>query len=462
MSARAKLFVWGVTVVGSIAVADATYAFATSFPGPWWLILAALTLISGTATVRLPSTPATISVSETFLFAAVILFGPAAGVMMVVLESVIIGVRRLRAGTRIPHLLFNVAAPSLALWAGAASYSAFGIPPLVDLQPDQSVPISQLILPLTVFTLVYFCLSSGLVAVAVALTRGLPPFKVWRDDFAWLFLNFLAGGSIAAILVAYTKRVDWTSLAVTIPLLLVLYMTFRTSMARVADAHKHLGELNALYLTTIQTLAAAIDAKDQVTHDHIRRVQRFALALAGGLGVRDELQLRAIQAAAMLHDTGKIAVPDAILNKPEPLDPAELAVMRQHASVGADIVASIQFPYPVEPIVRHHHENWDGSGYPSGLMGTDIPIGARILSVVDCFDALTSDRPYRRRLTDDEAIALISARRGSLYDPLVVDAFVALLPELQRENAMSAAREGTPDPALPLARSRTASAQLRA
>ena len=196
-----------------------------------------------------------------------------------------------------------------------------------------------------------------------------------------------------------------------------------TSLARVADANKHLEELNTLYLATVQTLAAAIDAKDQVTHGHIRRVQHYAVELAKALGVRDQLQLKAIQAAAVLHDTGKIAVPEAILNKPGPLDRDEFAIMKQHAAVGADIISAINFPYPVEPIVRHHHENWDGSGYPTGLVGTAIPIGARILAVADCFDALTSDRPYRLSMSDAEALAIISDRRGKTDDPLVVDTF---------------------------------------
>jgi diguanylate cyclase (GGDEF)-like protein/putative nucleotidyltransferase with HDIG domain len=167
----------------------------------------------------------------------------------------------------------------------------------------------------------------------------------------------------------------------------------------------------------------AIDAKDQITHGHIRRVQAFAVALAQRMGVVDDKLIRAIEAAALLHDMGKLAVPEYILNKPGRLTPAEFEKMKLHASVGADILSAIDFPYPVVPIVRHHHENWDGSGYPSGLKGTDIPIGARILSVVDCFDALTSDRPYRPRLSDDEALQILKERRGTMYDPLIVDTF---------------------------------------
>jgi diguanylate cyclase (GGDEF)-like protein/putative nucleotidyltransferase with HDIG domain len=167
----------------------------------------------------------------------------------------------------------------------------------------------------------------------------------------------------------------------------------------------------------------AIDAKDQVTHGHIRRVQLHATNLARQVGVRDEKLLKAVEAAALLHDMGKLAVPEYILNKPGKLTAAEFEKMKLHASVGADILSAIEFPYPVVPIVRHHHENWDGTGYPAGLKGTDIPIGARILSVVDCFDALTSDRPYRPKLSDEEALAILIERRGTMYDPLIVDTF---------------------------------------
>ena len=201
-------------------------------------------------------------------------------------------------------------------------------------------------------------------------------------------------------------------------------------MGRVEDANRHLEQLNTLYMSTIETLAMAIDAKDQITHGHIRRVQTYALGLASKMGVTDPQLMRAIEAAALLHDMGKLAVPEYILNKPGPLTPAEFEKMKLHASVGADILSAIDFPYPVVPIVRHHHENWNGNGYPDGIAGTDIPIGARILSVVDCFDALTSDRPYRPRLSDREALEILAARRGTMYDPLVVDTFALVHTEI--------------------------------
>jgi diguanylate cyclase (GGDEF)-like protein len=134
---------------------------------------------------------------------------------------------------------------------------------------------------------------------------------------------------------------------------------------------------------------------------------------------------------------GKLAVPEYILNKPGRLTPAEFEKMKLHASVGADILSAIDFPYPVVPIVRHHHENWDGTGYPDGLKGTEIPIGARILSVVDCFDALTSDRPYRPRLANDEAIKILIQRRGGMYDPLIVDTFIQVHERIAPESLPS-------------------------
>ena len=247
---------------------------------------------------------------------------------------------------------------------------------------------------------------------------------MWTNNFVWLSLNYFGGASVAFLFVGFNRTIDLGYVGVIVPLLLVLYFTFKTTMGRVEDADKHVEQLNRLYMSTIETLAMAIDAKDQVTHGHIRRVQAHATSLAREVGVRDETLLKAIEAAALLHDMGKLAVPEYILNKPGKLTETEFEKMKLHASVGADILSAIDFPYPVVPIVRHHHENWDGTGYPSGLRGTDIPIGARVLSVVDCFDALTSDRPYRPKLSDEEALAIVMQRRGSMYDPLVVDTFM--------------------------------------
>jgi diguanylate cyclase (GGDEF)-like protein/putative nucleotidyltransferase with HDIG domain len=403
------------------------------YPVGWnWLLLAFLTLVSGSATVKLPTVPATISISETFVFTSVLLFGPAAGTLTVALDALVISLWLARRGHPLYRIAFNIFALPAALWVGAHLYYLVGdVPPLHG--SHDPVEITRLVLPLSVFILTYFFLNSWLIAIAISLEKRLSATSVWRENFALLSLNYFGGASVAALLVTYTRNIDYTYLAFVLPLLAVLYFTFWASMRRVEDANRHLVQLNKLYLSTIETLAMAIDAKDQITHGHIRRVQHYAVALAKKMGITDQAQISAIEAASLLHDMGKLAVPEYILNKPGRLTPAEFEKMKLHASVGADILSAIDFPYPVVPIVRHHHENWDGTGYPDGLRGGDIPIGARILSVVDCFDALTSDRPYRPRLSDNEAFQILAERRGSMYDPLVVDTFMRVSTEITLE-----------------------------
>jgi putative nucleotidyltransferase with HDIG domain len=279
-------------------------------------------------------------------------------------------------------------------------------------------------MPLGVMAACYFLINSGLLATVVGAQTGRAPFKVWREHFLGLGPNYAAGAALALLLVV-VYQLDIIAIALIPPILFISYLTLQSSFGRLEDSKRHVEKLNCLYLSTVETLATAIDAKDEVTHGHIRRVQGAAVGLAKELGITDEPTLKAIEAGGLLHDTGKIAVPEHILNKPGKLTAAEFEKMKLHAPIGADILSSIDFPYPVVPIVRHHHENWDGTGYPDGLRGTDIPIGARILSVVDCFDALTSDRPYRSRMTNETAIAILLERRGTMYDPAIVDVFVA-------------------------------------
>jgi putative nucleotidyltransferase with HDIG domain len=389
-------------------------------PPPHWLILAALTLLTGTFTVKVPAVSARISVSEAFVFTSVLLYGPAVGTLIVALDCVVMSIWadvRTRSNVR---TLFNVSSVSLAIWATSNLFFAvLGVTP----EHVRSLSLAQLSWPLFAFAGSYFLFNSGLVAVALAVDRQQNIFTLWTQNFPWLSLNYFGGASVAALLVAYTRSVDLGALGIIIPLLIISYLTYRTSLGRVEDATRHVEQVNALYMSTIEALAMAVDAKDQITHGHIRRVQVYAVELAERLGVSDPQQLQAIAAAALLHDMGKLAIPEHILNKPGKLTTAEFEKMKQHANIGADLLSSIPFPYPVVPIVRHHHENWDGSGYPNKVAGTDIPLGARILSVVDCFDALTSDRPYRPRLSDQDAFAILQERRGTMYDPLIVDTF---------------------------------------
>lgn len=393
-------------------------------PLPWqWFLLAALTLLSGSATVRLPSVPASLSISETFVFTAVLLYGTDAGTLIVALDGLAISFWIAKRRHELYRALFNTCAPAVSVWFSARLFFyVSNISPLV-VGPTS---LDRILPALGLFAATYFCLNTWLITFAIVAETHLHPLSVWRYNFFWLSLNYFFGASLAFLLVIYTRDIDVRYIGVIVPLLLVLYFTFKNSSARVEDANRHVEQVDRLYLSTIETLAMAIDAKDQVTHGHIRRVQAYAVGLAHHIGITDKKLIRAIEAAALLHDMGKLAVPEYILNKPGKLTAAEFEKMKLHASVGADILSAIDFPYPVVPIVRHHHEHWDGHGYPDSLKGIDIPIGARILAVVDCFDALTSDRPYRRRLSDSEALRIVIERRGSMYDPLIVDTFARM------------------------------------
>jgi len=422
-SAAGRVYLWTVIGAGVAVVLGSIYRLHQQQIGNQWFILAALTLVSGSATVRLPSTFASISISETFVFTAVLLYGPAAGTVIVALDGLVGSYWIAKRHDEIHRPLFNMAAPALSAWCSAhLFFTIAGIAPLTE-QPS---PVAAILPPLVLFALTYFGLNSWLIAFVIALQKRVDPIKVWKSSFGWLSLNYFGGASVAFLLVGYNRTINLGYVGAIIPLLLVLYFTFKAATGRVEDADRHVEQLNRLYLSTIETLAMAIDAKDQVTHGHIRRVQQQATTLARHVGVNDDKLLRAIEAAALLHDMGKLAIPEYILNKPGKLTDAEFEKMKLHASIGADILSAIDFPYPVVPIVRHHHENWDGTGYPSRIRGTDIPIGARILSVVDCFDALTSDRPYRPRLSDDDALDILRQRRGTMYDPLIVDAFLSM------------------------------------
>jgi putative nucleotidyltransferase with HDIG domain len=307
------------------------------------------------------------------------------------------------------------------LLASLLFYQLAGVPPLLH----RTTSIGPLLLPLVALTLSYFALNTLFVYVAVWLETGGSLGAMLRQHLPVVALDFSVSMSLVVALVQSSGDLTVWALVILLPMLLASYVSSHHTASRLEDTDRHLSELRRLYESTVETLAMAIDAKDQVTHGHIRRVQVLSTRLAEALGATAG-ERQALEAAALLHDLGKLAVPEHILNKPGRLNPAEFEEMKKHADVGASILSAIEFPFPVVPIVRHHHEHWDGSGYPDGLCGTAIPLGARILAVVDCYDALTSDRPYRRRMTHEDALQIIRSRRGTAYDPAVVDAFVRL------------------------------------
>jgi putative nucleotidyltransferase with HDIG domain len=435
LSTPARAYLAAVIGLGAIAIGRSAIDLVQHPVGADWLVLAALTLLTGSFSIKVPSVDARISVSEAFVIAGVLLFGPPVATLIVALDSLVLTTWIRSPGRSSLRALFNMTAGALAISCATRLFEWW-----LPVYPAASADLDILLLPVFGLALSYFAINSWLIAVALAFERREPPQTIWRRNFLWLGLNYLGGASVALVLASYSRNINLTAVSIVVPLLVVIYLTFRTSWGRLEDANKHVRQLNELYLSTIETLAMAVDAKDQITHGHIRRVQVFATELARRLGVSDDGQQKAIAAAALLHDMGKLAIPEHILNKPGRLTTAEFERMKQHADLGADLLSSIRFPYPVVPIVRYHHENWDGTGYPSGISGTDIPLGARILSVVDCFDALTSDRPYRPRLTTDEAFEIIQERRGTMYDPLVVDTFIRSYPEIS-PLAMQAGQE---------------------
>jgi putative nucleotidyltransferase with HDIG domain len=416
-----------VIIVGVGVVVASVLQIRSGPPAVDWLVLVALTVLAGCFTVKLPSVPANLSVSETFIFTSVLLFGPAAGTLTVLVDALVVSFWTKSTRRTPQRFLFNVTAPAISIRIAAEFFFyASGVAPGVVGSSD----ISRLVLPILGLAVLYFAVNTALVAGAMWSDRRTIPLDQWRRNLPAVSINYFLGSSIAIFMVAFADGLNLAVVGIIVPILLVSYFTFRTSMGRLEDANRHVQHINELYLSTIEALAMAVDAKDQITHGHIRRVQVYATQLAERLGVRDEQQLRAIEAAALLHDMGKLAIPEYILNKPGKLTAAEFEKMKRHADIGADLLSSISFPYPVVPIVRHHHENWDGTGYPSGLSAHDIPLGARILSVVDCFDALTSDRPYRPRMSDDESFAILRERSARMYDPLVVDTFINVFPEI--------------------------------
>ncbi|HTK28079.1 MAG TPA: HD domain-containing phosphohydrolase [Vicinamibacterales bacterium] len=406
------------------------------------LLLAVCTIASGRFSIKVPGRAASVGVSEVFVFATIFLFGASAATLIVAIDGVFVALTQRRQP--IYRAVFNVAEPALSTWMAGFVFGT-----LWALLPhDPALRLLSAQVPTVAMTAAYFLLNSALTSGVLALESGTSISGVWRQHAPILAVNYYAAASLATLGASGGPNLSLAVIGMVVPLLALSYVAYKEAATREEAGRRHVDDLEHLYQATVETLAIAVDAKDQVTHGHIRRVQRHSLALAMALGMNDERDLKALKAAALLHDVGKLCVPDHVLNKPGALKPAEFHTMKLHATQGATILSTVEFPYPVVPIVRHHHEAWNGRGYPDGLSGEQIPFGARILAVVDCFDALTSDRPYRRKLRDDQALQMIIERSGSAYDPRIVERFVAIVPELRRQDRLAelAGEENAPAP----------------
>ena len=426
------------TIVVGVGVCVHSAWDLTTRPLSWeWVVLVALTTLAGLATLRFPGLPISYSISDTFSIIAALIVGPAAGALAAAVDGLVLSFRIAPVQRTANRVLFNLSCLAISTWVAGQVFFA-----LAGAQPLMPGPLGALRLLglLTIFGFIHFGLNCLIVAGAIGLERHVRVLPIWREMYGDLWVSSLSGVFAAMLMMVLSRGNSLETLILITPLPVILHMTLRHVLGRAEDQISHLGKMNKVYVATIEALAQAVDAKDHVTHDHVRRVQDNSLRLARALGVQDEGELQALKAASLLHDIGKIAIPEHILNKPGRLTAPEFEIMKRHAEIGADILAVIGFPYPLVPIVRHHHENWDGTGYPDGLAGEQIPIGARILQVVDCFDALTSDRPYRPALAEAEAVKIVADRSGTMYDPRVVAAAI----ELRAADAAGASADEEP------------------
>jgi hypothetical protein len=320
LSRAAYAYICGVIAVGSIAIGHAAVSLATARTSNQWLLLAALTLLTGSFSVQIPAVGARLSVSEAFVFASVLLFGPAAATVTVALDSFIMSLWTSRQKDYWLRSLFNCSAVALAVWLAGTMF--FAVTGVVAGRTSDLLHLERHLWGLFALAGAYFLFNSWFVALAVSFERRTSALRLWSTHFPWLSLNYFGGVSVAALLVTYTQSVNLGAIGIILPLLVISYFSHRTSLGRIQDAQRHVAEVDALYMSTIEALAMAVDARDQVTHGHIRRVQVYAVELARRLGVRDEKHLRGLQAAALLHDMGKLAIPDHILNKPGKLTDA--------------------------------------------------------------------------------------------------------------------------------------------
>lgn len=372
--------------------------------------------------VSLPGITGTMSVNFLFIligiitltFSETLVMGCVAGLLQCFLNA--------RQKPSWVQVLFNVSSLAIAITSSYALYHGL-----------QSQPYLNLEVPLLLLAAAscYFVTNTLPVAVICGLTEQKPIRKIWKECYFWSFPYYLVGAAVAGLFSFLSDLIGWKTTLLVLPVIYWIYRSYHMYLERLEREKAHAQEMAGLHLRTIEALALAIDAKDHTTHDHLRRVQTYAVEIGKELGLSDP-ELEALRAAALLHDIGKLAVPENIISKPGRLTPEEFEKMKIHPVVGAEILERVKFPYPVVPIVRCHHEKWDGSGYPAGLRGDQIPLGARILGAVDCLDALSSDRQYRRALPLEDAMRHVVAAAGTSFDPRVIEVLHRRFPELEQ------------------------------
>jgi putative nucleotidyltransferase with HDIG domain len=374
------------------------------------------TLLGSVLKLQLPGLRGMVSVSVLFILVAIVNLSLPEALLVGAISMALQCTWRTASRPKILQTAFNISVLVIAvvLAARVFDYSHRHFPEVASLG---------------LLALAYFCANTFPIATIIGLTEGKRIFTVW-SHYRWTLAYYAVGASMAWVIGTLPHGIQWEFPIICLPLVYLVHRSNRTHLSQMEQERAHMQAINGLHLRTIEALALAIDAKDHTTHDHLQRVQLYATEIGKDLGLSEQ-ELEALTAAAVLHDIGKLAVPESIISKPGKLTRSEFEKMKVHPVVGAEILERVEFPYPVVPIVRSHHEKWDGSGYPYGLRGEEIPIGARILSAVDCLDALASDRQYRRALPLDEAMAKVASEGGTAFDPKVVQALQVRYRELE-------------------------------
>lgn len=391
----------------------------------WMLTLTFLVLLASRIDLRLPGVGSKMTITDTFIYVGVLILNPWAAALLGSIDGLATSLRNVK---RLATAIINMAAMNLAVLGAALVVSKmFG--PLNLLVFDNS-RLNHFALALAVLALTIYLINTGLVATTLAIKRGKGVVKTWLDNYLWTSLAYFAGMLAAGAIAKAITVFGFYSLFLSGPVLGFTYFTYFTYLRKVERSNRRIDMLTKLHLATIESLTMAIDAKDPATRGHIQRVRVLAEGLGRAVGYPED-QMEGLKAAALLHDIGKLAVPEHILSKPGKLSSAEYSKVMIHPVVAADILSNVEFPYEVVPIVKHHHEKFDGTGYPTGLRGEDIPVGARILTVVDCYDALTTSRPYRPRFNREQALELMRRESGRTFDPELLDKFFEIIETIE-------------------------------
>jgi diguanylate cyclase (GGDEF)-like protein/putative nucleotidyltransferase with HDIG domain len=368
-----------------------------------------------------PGAPMALSLSFIFAFVGILQLAPSEAVVLAAVVALVQSIWGQATRSATLQAFFNMGA--LCVGTSVAAY-VYHLPYFAGLQGEAVIRLLATIIALFLFHTLP-------ITIAVALAEEVPVFATWRECYLWSLPYYMGGGAIAQIASYGMALFGWATVLLSGPLLYLIFRSYKLYVSRLENEKKHAEDVSSLHLRTIEALALAIEAKDQTTHDHLARVQVYCREVGKELGL-NEAETEALQAASILHDIGKLAVPEHIISKPGKLTPEEFDKMKIHPIVGAEILERVKFPYPVAPIVRAHHEKWDGTGYPNGLRGEEIPIGARILTAVDCLDALASDRQYRRALPLDQAMGVLQKEAGKAFDPRVVELLSRRYVELEK------------------------------